>query len=70
MYTLDYLPFVQKNEEEPTAVYKCTAILLSDSSRQKQLDVQTQKGGSSLFFPLQTRTPTDAVIARPSETIS
>ena len=49
MYTLDYLPFVQKNEE-PTAVYKCTAILLSDSSRQKQLDVQTQKGGSSLFF--------------------
>ena len=51
MYTLDYLPFVQKNEE-PTAVYKCTAILLSDSSRQKQLDVQTLKGGSSLFFSL------------------
>ena len=51
MYTLDYLPFVQKNEEEPTAVYKCTAILLSDSSRQKQLDVQTQKGAQVFFFP-------------------
>ena len=66
MYTLDYLPFVQKNEEEPTAVYKCTAILLSET-----VGCTDSKGGlKSFFFPLQTRTPTDAVIARPSETIS